>query len=196
MSRIYVSFTPYIAKGLRHELADKQGVIDIPDHIRSDKYWKKAYPLFSDRQIKLLPSLRELFLSSLRTGKEGNWFQPYSRAYSEQEYANFPDSDEKRDELVAFSMPKTLTIGHTTIMPTDTTTMDATIGQQFRQACIYHFYDLFAAFLHKHSYECMDNKQKFSICDAIQLFSDEYDFTTSEQHALRVQYYRRRIKPI
>lgn len=193
MAKIYVSFSPYIAKVLRHELANDDGSIDIPLHVRSDTYWLHRSPYLKPKELKRHPSLREMFESALRMEGDADSAQPYIKAYSEDEYNSFPDSDEKRNELVAFVMPRCLVRGRTTVVPNGKTVMARYDGARFRQACIYYFYELFKAFLHANQLLCVKAKRPFSISEAIHLFVEEYDLGTNEEDALRIQYYRRKI---
>lgn len=137
--------------------------------------------------IKKKPSLRELFLSALRV--EG-CKKPYLKAYSEEEYNGFPDSEDKRNELVAFMLPKVLMRNYATFIPNGKTQMEQYEGSQFRQAAIFHFYDLLSMSLHTTQMECMKCDRPFNICEAIHLFAEEYNLTSTEEDTLRRQYYR------
>lgn len=194
MPTIYVSFSPHIAKVLRKDWGKNGQPIDIPSHARSDNYWKKQYPNMHLRRIRQQPSLRELFIDALRTGQAERYYLPYTLAYSEEEYRQFPDSDEKKNELVAFRMPNVITCGNTA-KPTNTkTVMEQKAGERFHQAAIFYFYDTFASFLHIYQFECIENGQPFNISEGIRLFSDKYDLSSNEQHNLRIQFYRRKTK--
>lgn len=192
MSKIYLRLSTQIAKVLRHELAGKNGAIDIPPHIRSDKYWQKRCPYLKGQDIKRKPSLREMFERSLRTEQEEGEFIPYNLAYCEDEYNQFPDSEEKQGELVAFTMPKTINRGFATYVTNGKTIMEKFGGSAFRQALIYHFYELLSLSLHANQLECVREQRPFNISEAIHLFAADYNLSSNEEETLRIQYYRRK----
>lgn len=192
MANIYVSFSPHIAKVLRHELGGNDKAIDIAPRIRCDRYWMKRFPDLKVQDLSRKPSFREMFYLALRVESEEGTFIPYQRAYTEEEYKKFPESDDKRDELVAFVLPKVIHRGYGTLTPNASTLMERYAGTQFRQAAIFFFYDLFSRFLHANQLECAKNHQPFNICEAIHLFGEKYDLSSSDEDALRQQYYRRK----
>lgn len=193
MNKIYVSFSPYIAKVLREEMATAPDApIQIPPHISCEKFWQKRFPLMPARQLRKQPGLLELFTKALRDGTKDPFpYTPYNLAYSEDEYNSFPDSPEKRDELVAFALPKVISYKEKTYVTNTKNLMERRAGNNFRQAAIYHFYEIFGHYLHSVQLDCIRDCKPFSPIEAIQLFADEYDLTSNEFQALRTQYYRR-----
>lgn len=190
MNKIYVSFSSYIAKVLREDLASGKEPIDIPPYITVESFWKKRYPLMGGRQLRKQPSLRQLFISSLRTEKED--FIPYHLAYSEEEYKDFPESEDKKNELIEFAIPKVLTVGGNAVVSNSRVLMDNNGGRLFRQAAIFHFYDLLSLFLHSLQLDCLKAKKPFSIREGIRLFADDYDLSSNEHDALYIQYFRKK----
>lgn len=190
MAAIYISFSSHIAKVLRQSLGSDGNPIDIPATIRCDSYWHHIFPFADRKQLRLHPSLLELFTKALRTGQEQRAYIPYNLAYSENEYNNFPDSSEKRSELVSFLLPRTLDYG---VLTSANTVMEQGGGARFRQAAIYYAYDCFSAFLHANNYDCIREHRPFSVSEAIRLFADHYGMTSNEQDVLRQQYYRRKL---
>lgn len=190
MAAIYVSFSSHIAKVLRKEYAKNGMPIDIPAYISSSSYWRWRYPTITMVELRKKQTLREIFLDSL-IFKEEKKRDVYIKAWSEEEYRQFPDSEEKRDELVAFQLPKMLDHG----VPTSTkTTMERYAGQRFRQACIFHVYDILSKFLHKAEFDSMQAKKAFKLSEGIRMFADAYDLSANEQNTFLTQYYRRKIK--
>lgn len=194
MAVIYLSFNSHIAKVLRHKLSINGAPIDIPPYIRSDNYWRNSRPNISRKQLRRMPSMSELFIKALRIRNEGRSFVPYPLAFSENEYNGFPESDDKRDELVAFQLPKVIPWENTAKTTNANTVMDKRGGQMFRQAAIYYVYDILATHLHTVRQETELNGNPFNISEGIRLFADEYDMTSNEQNTLLTQYYRRKIK--
>lgn len=198
MNNIYISFSPYIAKFLRKELSTGGKPIDIPEHLRSIRYWRTKPSCAHARLYELnrKPTLREMFIGALRVpGKKYPLsYVPYSLAFSEEEYKAMPASDEKRDELVAFLLPVTIPYGHAAHIPTNSKTIMAqTQGEQLHRAFIHYFYEQFSHFLHRYQQECMETMHIFTVMEAIEKFSEQYDLSSNDQYAIRKQYYRHRL---
>ena len=198
MNNIYISFSPYIAKFLRKELSTGGKPIDIPTHLRSIRYWrtKPSCTYATLYELNRKPTLREMFIKALRVpGKKHSLsYAPYSLAFSEEEYKAMPPSEEKRDELVAFLLPATIPCGHYAQIPTnDKTIMAQAQGEQLHRAFIHYFYEQFSYFLHRYQQECMETNKIFTVVEAIERFSEQYDLSSNDQNAIRIQYYRHRL---
>lgn len=190
MATIYVSLPSQIVKVLRREYAPKGGAIAIPPHVRVDRYWMKKGCTPGEARKK--PSLLEMMMDAIRTEKEAGTFIQHQRVFCEEEYNKFPDSDEKKDELVALFVPQVWIRNGNPYVTNSKVMMEFKAGERFRRAMLYHFYDIFGSYLHALQHECIKDKREFNISEAIGEFADEYDLTTTEQDRLRLLYYRRK----
>lgn len=189
---IYISFPPYVAKVLKAELVMQNGEsIRISPGMRATAYWKHKFPYMSSRSLAKQPSMHFLFISALREygqehiGKTTN----YGLAFSQRMVDANPELVSER-HLVPFRMPLDIPVGTGKKDTSDNTLMDKVAGQQFRQAMIYHFYDVFKSFLAETERESAMLGESWNPSEAVQLFCDKYDLSSDDYFNLLRQYYR------
>lgn len=194
MAKVYLSYSSHIAKVLRKELSRDGSPIDLPAGIRPASYWRKSEPYLTPIELKRKPSLRSMLIDALRVNSGNPKGMPYMLCYSEDEYNSFPESEEKKNELVAFAIPKTLTIGNKTVRTNSQTIMEKKRGQLFRQATIYYVYEILRNHLHSEELNAHKRNENFNLSESIRTFADKYDMTSCEQATLLTQCYRRLMR--
>lgn len=196
MAAIYLSYSSHIAKVLRQELSKDGLPIELPAGMRPASYWRKFEPYLTAIELKRKPSLRAMLIDALRTEDTTSTATPYVLAFSEEEYKTFPESDEKKNELVAFALPKFLNIGNKTICTNSRTIMEKKRGQRFRQATIYYAYEILRNYLHTAELNAHKNNENFNLSEAIRKFADKYDMSSCEEATLLTQCYRRLMRQL